>query len=196
MKWKSVSMLGVRVDDEIFLSMPLDQHAEPLFALVDSERDRINAWLSAWDNVHTVDDERRRLTSRRLALVNARDFGFVIEVDGEVAGTIGFRIDDDEPHTAAIGYMLSHRYEGRGIVTRALTVVIDAAIHRLGVHRFEIRSAPGNARSHAVATRLGFTHEGRLRAAVRVVGGYQDQDVYGLLGTDWPLPGATQPIEA
>lgn len=64
-------MLGLRVDDEIFLAMPLDAHAEPLFALVDAERDRIGAWLSAWDGVTSPGDERRRLRERRQALTAA-----------------------------------------------------------------------------------------------------------------------------
>lgn len=176
-------MLGLRVDDEVNLAMPLDSHAESVYALIEAERDRLERWL--WVDlapIRSVADQVAHFRSRRASLADVRTVSLVIEVGGEVAGTLGFAAED---RTAEIGYLLAQRYEGRGIVTRSVTAVIDAAIGRLGIHRFEIRCAPDNHRSRAIPERLGFRLEARLRDAVRGRDGFVDQELYTLLAPEW-----------
>ena len=53
------------------------------------------------------------------------------------------------------------------------------------MHRVELQAAVGNARSRAVAERLGFVHEGVLREAERFANRYADLDVFSVLAPEW-----------
>ena len=50
-------------------------------------------------------------------------------------------------------------------MTASCQALVDHAFASLNLHRLVISCAPGNARSRAVAQRLGFVHEGRQRDA-------------------------------
>jgi ribosomal-protein-serine acetyltransferase len=170
-------MFGLHVDNDVHLSMPLDGHARPLFELIDQERDRIQEWIDV-SGIRSVDDQAAVLACARQAFAQGRRYPFVIEVDGDVAGTVDVFVAPGRDHVAEIGYMVGQRFEGRGIVTRAVGAVIDAAIVRIGLRRFEIRCAPENARSCAVPRRLGFQEEALMRMAARIGDRYVDEVLF------------------
>ena len=65
--------------------------------------------------------------------------------------------------SAVIGYWLAPGARGRGLMGRAVVLVLDAAFDRLDLDRVEWRADEGNAPSRAVAERAGFRVEGCLR---------------------------------
>ncbi len=62
-----------------------------------------------------------------------------------------------------IGYWLRTSCAGRGYMTEAAAALTALAFDAFGARRVEIRCDPRNARSAAVARRLGFEHEGTIR---------------------------------
>ena len=70
-------------------------------------------------------------------------------------------------------------------MTLALSALVEHAFGASGLHRVELRAAVGNARSMAVAERLGFVHEGVLREAERFASRYADLDVFSVLAPEW-----------
>ena len=87
-----------------------------------------------------------------------------------------------------MGYWLDAGFEGRGLVTRAVTAVLDHAFGPLGLHRVELQTTTDNTRSLRVAERLGFTQEGVLREAAAFPGERRDVVVHGLLAREWHKP--------
>ena len=105
-------------------------------------------------------------------------------MDGRLAGCVGLHGIDRSHLSTAIGYWIAGEFEGRGLMTRAVRVLVEHAFGDLGLHRVEIRCAVGNARSRAIPERLGFRQEGILRGAERAAGRHLDIAVYGRLATD------------
>jgi RimJ/RimL family protein N-acetyltransferase len=65
--------------------------------------------------------------------------------------------------SAEIGWWLAPEARGRGLMTRATQLVVDAAFDRMGLDRVEWRAFAGNEASRAVAERVGFRMDGCIR---------------------------------
>ncbi|MHC0430295.1 GNAT family N-acetyltransferase [Streptomyces sp. O3] len=141
------------------------------------------------DKPTTLDETRARLERQGRAWLEGTQLPLDIAVragqDWRLVGAVTLTCDPDM-RTAELGYWIDAAYEGRGLVFRAATAVLDQAFGPLGIDRVELRTGPGNARSRGVARRLGFTEEGLLREAVIFPGGTREDDVvYGLLAREW-----------
>lgn len=84
-----------------------------------------------------------------------------------------------------VGYWLGEGATGRGLVTRAVSAMLDYAFGTIGLHRVALLAEVGNEKSHAVARRLGFTEEGLRRAGGVNRGQYVDLVVFSLLAEEW-----------
>jgi len=104
---------------------------------------------------------------------------------GRIVGVIGFHYVNRIHLATSIGYWLAADAQGRGTMKLALTALVDVAFTDWGMHRVELQAAVGNARSRAVAERLGFVHEGVLREAERFATRYADLDVFSVLAAEW-----------
>jgi ribosomal-protein-serine acetyltransferase len=156
--------------------------AEALFAVVEANRDRLRPWMPWEDTTRSPDDIRDFIERARASSSDAEANG--IWVNGELAGTVGMRIDT-LANSAEIGYWIDGRHEGRGIVTRGCRRFIDEAFGALGLHRVSLHAATTNLRSQAVAERLGMTREAVLREAERSPEGYHDLVVFSVLENEW-----------
>lgn len=80
----------------------------------------------------------------------------------EVVGSCGIHLRNDDhalpPDHAEIGYWIRTDVTGRGYATEVARAMVDAASHLAGLGWVEIRCAPDNVRSAAVARRLGLVH--------------------------------------
>jgi RimJ/RimL family protein N-acetyltransferase len=68
-----------------------------------------------------------------------------------------------EPGTGELAYMVVPEARGRGLAWRAVALLGDWAIRKLGLTRLQVRIALENEASHAVALRAGYEREGILR---------------------------------
>jgi ribosomal-protein-serine acetyltransferase len=104
----------------------------------------------------------------------------------QLAGSAGLRISNYS-RAADGGYWIDAAFEGRGLVTRAMAVLLDQAFGPLGLARVTLHIEAANQRSRAVAGRLGFTEEGVHREAFSFPDGRRDDVVYGLLAAEWQV---------
>lgn len=159
------------------------EDAEAVYAVIDANRERLRRWFPWVDPTVSPAETRAFIERSRASETDIEAVG--IWVDGGYAGNIGLRVDPMSNH-GEIGYWLAETFEGRGLVTKGCRALIEHGLRELGLHRIEIRAAPQNVRSRAVAERLGFTQEAQLREASRSAEGYHDLIVYGLLENEWP----------
>jgi ribosomal-protein-serine acetyltransferase len=160
------------------------EDAPELHALVDSDRARLARWMP-WAADQTLEGTAAFI--RRAIDQERADEGFQrgLVVDGAIAGTVGYHGVDHGNRSTSIGYWLAGEYEGRGLMTAAVGELVDHAFGAWSLHRVELRIAPDNERSRALADRLGFRQEGLLRDAERFGDEYRDLLLYSLLATEW-----------
>ena len=96
---------------------------------------------------------------------------FAIEHDGRYAGSIDLRITGT---AADVGYGLAPWARGKGVMTRALRVVLAWGFDELKLDVVHWRAAVGNWASRRVATRCGFQVEGTVRGLVALRGDRYD----------------------
>ena len=112
-------------------------------------------------------------------------FAIVDAALGEPVGMCG--IDHwSSTDVAQFGYWLAAGARGRGLATRAVTLM-TAWLFELGAARVFLTIQSENAASAAVARRAGFSFEGTLRADGVWQGQRKDVDVFAVLPDEWPL---------
>lgn len=165
-------MLSRKITDQIELVLSIPQLADKLFHLVEKNRTYLRQWLPWLDETNSVDDSRLFLQGQLDKFSKGEGLTMIIEVDGVIAGVLGFNQIDRTNETGSIGYWLGEEFTGRGIMTKAVEDLIVVGQTYYNLRRFDIRCATENHRSRLLAERLGFTLEGTLKRAERVYDKY------------------------
>ena len=85
-----------------------------------------------------------------------------------------------------IGYWMHKDFINQGLVTESTAALVKVAFEVIHIHRLEIHCDPGNHASAAIPRKLGFTHEGTLRAKTPFLDRWSDSMVWGLLDVEYP----------
>lgn len=107
---------------------------------------------------------------------------FAIEVDGQLAGWLGFT-EETEPEYRSVGIdiSLSGRFQGQGLGPDALRTLIRWFADERGHHRFTIDPNAGNDRAIKAYEAVGFKPVGVMRKAELVDGEWTDGLLMDLL---------------
>lgn len=113
-------------------------------------------------------------------------WGLALKEDPEaLVGTCGYNIWIRPARRGLLGYDLIRALWGRGLMTEALSAVLDYGFRAMDLNRVEALTFPANAASRRLLARLGFTEEGLLREYECYGDVPQDLAIYGLLRRDW-----------
>lgn len=112
-------------------------------------------------------------------------FVWIVEADGESCGWITLVVTNWDHGLSEIGYALSTKFQGCGIMTEALILLLPEIFLRTPLERIEARCSVNNQGSRRVLEKIGFTHEGTLRAYFRLRGKRIDHALYALLRIDY-----------
>jgi ribosomal-protein-serine acetyltransferase len=163
---------------------------EELHALIERNRAELALWMQ-WAAGQTHEQTLEFIRRARAQESENGGLQRAIVAKERIVGMVGFPAIDWANRSAGIGYWLDEGQRGQGIMTAAIAALVDHAFEKLRLTRLEIRTDVENARSRAVAERLGFRYEGTLRQAYRVGDDrYSDDAVYSMLASDPRQPGA------
>jgi RimJ/RimL family protein N-acetyltransferase len=126
------------------------------------------------------------LDELRVAGVDPLERGrFVIEVDGEPAGTTAFHRTNRRSRIAKLGSLAVHpAFRGRRLADEAALLLVRHLFDDLGFHRLELEIYGFNERALAHAERIGFVREGVRRRAYERHGEWVDGVLFGLVRED------------
>ena len=110
---------------------------------------------------------------------------FVIEVDGERAGTMAFHRTNERSSIAHLGGLaIQPAFRGRRVADEAARQFQRHLVFDLGYHRLEMTVYGFNERSVAHAERAGWVKEGVKRKAYRHGDGWTDGVMYSVIRED------------
>ncbi len=87
--------------------------------------------------------------------------------------------------SAFLSYAAVAGYDGQGLMSEGLQLLLERAFIDLELHRLEANIQPGNARSIALVRRAGFVCEGTSKRYLNLGGAWRDHEHWVLLAEDW-----------
>ncbi|MBO6655789.1 MAG: ribosomal protein S5-alanine N-acetyltransferase [Pseudomonadales bacterium] len=127
----------------------------------------------------------------RLALKDFRDgtsacFSMLSVDEEQVIGVCNYtNIVRGTFQSCHLGYALSHRFEGAGVMYEALSLTNAYMFKDLGLHRIMAGYLPHNDRSGKLLERLGFEKEGLARKYLKINGRWEDHVLTSLVNDDY-----------
>ena len=178
-------LFPIQIDRDVRLNVLEPRHEHELFKLVDSNRINLREWLPFIDDYQSVTAATQFIGRNREENGIAWRLVMGIWTREILAGVATFDYIDWINRAALIGFWLGKSFQGRGIMTRTCSALIDLAFDDLGLNRVEISCALENRRCRMVPERLGFTQEGISRQREWLYDHFVDTVSYGMLASDW-----------
>ncbi|MFF1657235.1 GNAT family N-acetyltransferase [Streptomyces sp. NPDC058255] len=179
-------MYAISLGDDGAELRPLEPwHAEEFLAHLDRGREFVQQFIPFGSTTTDMASAREHL--QRYADMRAADTGSLhgLWLEGKLVGGVLFLNFDAENGNCEVGCWLEPAGTGRGLVTRAMRILLDWAVEERGIHRIEWVAASGNHPSLNVARRLGMTRDGIRRESHPYRGVRHDLEVWSLLAPEW-----------
>lgn len=158
-----------------------------------SARQRNLLWLARWDATAPPGSDQRPMSFRALvrrlqgAARQGTTYPFVVEVDGRFAGQVSVNnIVRGSAQFASVGYWIDQEFAGRGVIPRAVAMVIDHAFFVAGLHRIEICIRPENTNSLRVVEKLGIREVGFAPFFLHIDGEWRDHRIFAVTKEEAP----------
>ncbi|MEA9392023.1 GNAT family N-acetyltransferase [Acerihabitans sp. TG2] len=158
------------------LSLPREDDAEDLFLLVQQEKTRLSQHLSWPPLINDIKDTLANIRQNRADFADGRSAVYVVRWDGNIAGIVSYNTINDKQ--AEIGYWLATAYQGQGVMSHAVTALMDWYEAAGKLDTFIIRCGAGNRPSNRLAQRLGFVFDYCQVRAEKIGDHYVDHNVY------------------
>lgn len=175
----------IRVNEHIMLRSWNKNDIIPLTKIAD------NPWVAmqlrdGFPNPYTTDDAEKWIDV--VIEIPGQQRFFCIEVEGDVAGSIGIVLKSDVYRlNAEIGYFLGEPYWGKGVMTECVKALIPYIFEHFNIRRIYAEPYARNIASRRVLEKLSFRCEAVFRKNVIKNGIMQDSCIYALLKEDWPM---------
>jgi len=162
--------------------------ASKLAESITESLEHLRPWMPwVYSEPERIEEKLKRLKRFRGEFDLGQDYiyGIFNTAETKLLGGTGLhtRLGEEE---LEIGYWIHKDFTNQGLVTESTAALIKVAFDLIHVHRIEIHCDPANLASAAIPRKLGFTHEGTLRAKTRFLDHWSDSMVWGLLDKEYP----------
>ncbi len=113
------------------------------------------------------------------------NWAITLKGEGKLIGIIGQYRIKWEHFRSEVGYMILPEYNGKGITTEAVGLVVAYGFDKMNMHSQEGVIDPVNIASARVLEKNGFVKEAHFRENEFYDGRFLDSAIYSLLRKDW-----------
>ncbi|QKE73593.1 GNAT family N-acetyltransferase [Arthrobacter citreus] len=179
-------MFKVQLSSDLSINLLTTKYAEELVEALKENQNSLKEWLVWAENIPVIEDYQRSIIPMWLQkFADNNGFETGIFYKDELVGMLGLHYIDWSNQTTEIGYWLSEKMQGQGIMSRAVEGLVTYCYEELNLNRVVIRAAVENEKSRAIPVRLGFKHEGVQREAQQIREKFYDIAVYSMLKNEW-----------
>ena len=115
----------------------------------------------------------------------AAPWGIQLKDSSEIIGTAGFVDFNEDSKCAEVGYALSEDFWGQGIITEAVSSVIEFGFLEMGLNSITARCKPKNEASIRVLEKCSFKFIESVENHLEVKGRLEDINLYSLKREDY-----------
>ena len=139
-----------------------------------------------WQSHRTTEDSKEFLNyvMGKYGRGEVSEWGIVLRENNKFIGMCGFVWWLPQHAKGEIGYVLSRKYWGRGLMAEAVGAVMDFGFDKMKLRRFQARCNEANTGSERVMQKCGMKYEGLTRDAVFEKGVFKSVKNYSLLSTE------------
>lgn len=143
-------------------------------------RDHLAPWEPARSEEFFTPAGQRAVIDSKLALHAAgQEFPWVLLAGGRIVGAITLAGIVRGPFLSAnMGYWVDKEFNGRGIGSAAIALVLAAARDDLGLHRVQAATLKHNSASRKILDRAGFEKIGLAPSYLKIAGSWQDHVLF------------------
>ncbi|PEJ60692.1 hypothetical protein CN692_00960 [Bacillus sp. AFS002410] len=179
-------MFKVQLSSDLSINLLTPKYAEELVEALKENQNSLKEWLVWAENIPVIEDYQRSIIPMWLQkFADNNGFETGVFYKDELVGMLGLHYIDWSNQTTEIGYWLSEKMQGQGIMSRAVEGLVTYCYEELNLNRVVIRAAVENEKSRAIPVRLGFKHEGVQREAQQIRDKFYDIAVYSMLKNEW-----------
>lgn len=173
------------IDDEITLKTVQLDDVEYRYKVIDENREFLKKWLG-WLDFYEKPEDLLKYTKVCQERENKKEaFAFGIYYLNEFVGCIEIQDINYRNKKCEIGYWLSKKFNGKGIMSRSCKAVINYIFEELKLNKISILAATENHQSQAIPEKLKFIKEGTLMDNECLYGKFVDDYIYGITKKIW-----------
>lgn len=175
----------IKINDMLQLRQVQLSEKKELYKIVDENREQLREWLPWVDYMKRPRQYGPIIEEWQEANDAQESLTLGVYYDGDLVGMCGYNRIVSLSRRAEIGYWLAGSHVGKGIMTQAVTGLIDYGFKNLNLHRIEIVAGVENKKSRSIPERLQFTEEAMMKDYEYLHDHYHDCVLYRVLKDDW-----------
>ena len=177
--------MNLIVDREIILKTLQTDDVEYRYKVIEENREFLKKWLGWLDCYKKTDDLLQYTKICQEKAKSKEAFAFGIYYLNEFVGCIEIQDINYRNKKCEIGYWLSEKFTGKGIITRSCDKIINYIFDTLMLNRIAILVATKNYTSQAIPEKMKFIKEGTLLENECLYGKFVDNYIYGMTKKRW-----------
>ena len=168
--------MTIKITDTISLKELATKDASIIFPLIEENRQVLSQYLYWVESIHDLKTTEHYIHER----INSGKPGarwFKISLSNSIVGIFGIKVVYQEQSEAEIGYWLSQRAQGNGVISNIIASIREI-LKSENIKHLRITCLNENKASIAVAIRAGAKHTDTVHQYMHIGGKLQDLNIY------------------